>query len=83
LVENKDSTIKGRTCANGSVQPAFVRCEDATNPAVAIESIFLTATTEPEEGRDIMRVDIPNAFVQTELDLKKEKVIMQNLRHFN
>jgi hypothetical protein len=76
LVEKKDNTIKGRTCANGSVQCEFVSHEDATSPTAATESIYLTATIEAE-GRDIITVDIQNAFVQTELDLKKEKVIMK------
>jgi hypothetical protein len=73
LVEKKNNTIKGRTCANGTVQREFVSREDATSPTVPTESIILTATIEPEEGRHIMTIDILNAFVQTELDLKKEK----------
>jgi hypothetical protein len=44
LVEKKDNTIKGRTCANDSVQREFVSREDATSPTAATESIFLTAT---------------------------------------
>jgi hypothetical protein len=30
---------------------------------------------DAEEGRDVLTVDIPNAFVQTDLDIKKEQVI--------
>jgi hypothetical protein len=46
-------------------------------PTAATESILLTATVDAEEGRDVMGVDIPNAFVQTDLGLKKERVIMK------
>jgi hypothetical protein len=77
LVEKKDNKIKGWTCANGSTQQEFVNQEDGTSPTAATESILLTATIDAEEGRDVMTVDIPNAFVQTDLDLKKEQVIMK------
>ena len=77
LVEKKDKTIKGRTCANGSTQREYVNREDATSPTAATESILLTATIDAEEGRDVMTVDIPNAFVQTKLDNNQEKVIMK------
>jgi hypothetical protein len=76
LVEKKDKTIKGRTCANGSTQHKYVNQEDATSPTAATELILLTATIDAEEGRDVMTVDIPNAFVQTKLDNTQEKVIM-------
>jgi hypothetical protein len=59
------------------MQREFVSREDATSTTAATESIFLTASIEAEEGRDIMTVDIPNAFAQTKLDLKKEKVIVK------
>jgi hypothetical protein len=77
LVEKKDKTIKGRTCANGSTQQEYVNREDATSPTAVTESILLTATIDAEEGRDVMTVDIPNAFVQTKLDNNQEKVIMK------
>jgi hypothetical protein len=77
LVEKEDKTIKGRTCANGSTQRKYVYQEDATSPTAATKSILLTATIDAEEGRDVMTVDIPNAFVRTKLDNNQEKIIMK------
>jgi hypothetical protein len=77
LIETKDKTIKGRTCANGSTQHKYVNRKDTTSPTAATKSILLTATIDAEEGRDVMTVDIPNAFVQTKLDNNQEKVIMK------
>jgi hypothetical protein len=57
----------------GSTQRENINQENATSPTAATESIFLTATIDAEEGRDEMTVDIPNAFVQTDLDLRKSK----------
>ena len=59
------------------VQREYVNHEDASSPTAATESILLTATINAEEGRDIMTVDIPNAFVQTELDLKQDQILMK------
>jgi hypothetical protein len=55
----------------------YVNQEDATSPTAATKLILLTATIDAEEGRDVMTVDIPNAFVQTKLDINQEKVIMK------
>ena len=43
------------------------------------ESIFLTSVIEAKQGRDIMTCDIPNAFVQTEIEerLKGDRIIMK------
>jgi hypothetical protein len=71
LVEKKDNRIQ--TSTNGNTQREYVNQEDARSPTAATESIHLTAAIDAEEGRDVMTVDIPNAFVQTDLDLKKSK----------
>jgi hypothetical protein len=39
--------------------------EETLSPTAKGESILLTAVIEAKEGRDVMTVDIPNAFVQT------------------
>ena len=52
--------------------PIWMTREDVASPTVATESILLTAVIEAEEGRDVATVDIPNAFIQTEVQ-KKDK----------
>ena len=79
LTEKRDGTIKGRTCANGSVQRNWVDKEDAASPTASSESIFLTSVIEATEEREVAIVDIPNAFVQTEIKTKpgEDKIIMK------
>ena len=67
LVEKHDGTMKGRHCANGSIQRSWISSENAASPTVATESVLLSAVINAEEGRDVAVTDIPNAFIQTEL----------------
>ncbi len=69
--KDKDKTIKARTCANGSIQRAWMQREDATSPTASLESIILTSTIEAHENRDVATIDVPNAFIQTEVEYKE------------
>ena len=79
LVEKRDKIIKARTVANGSTQRPYTPKEEAASPTAATDSIFVTATVDAKENRDVMTLDIPNAFVQTEVPYEKgdEKIIMK------
>jgi hypothetical protein len=68
LTEKQDGTIKARHCANGSVQREWMSREDASSPTVNTESTLLTAVIEAEEGREVATCDIPNAFIQTQME---------------
>ena len=72
LVEKRDDTIKARTCANGSVQGAWMGKDDASSPTVSMEAIMLTAMKDALEERHVITVDIPNAFVQTNVSTDKQ-----------
>ena len=72
LVEKRDGIIKARTCANGSTQRIHCDKEDSASPTASIESIMLTSLIEAAEGRDIATVDLPNAFMQTDVGLDKD-----------
>jgi hypothetical protein len=79
LVENRDGTIKGRTCANGSTQREYMDRDEAASPTAMTESIVITGVIDAKQRRDIMTADIPNAFVQTDIDKKEigERIIMK------
>ena len=47
--------------------------EEVSSPTAASESIFLTGTIETKQNRDIMTLDIPNAFVYTTISQNKKK----------
>ena len=48
---------------------------EASSPTVSLESVLLTAVIDALEHHDVAIVDIPNAFVQT--DMVGEKVVMK------
>jgi hypothetical protein len=67
LVGKKDGTVKARHCANGSTQRDYMQREDVSSPTVSTESVLLTAVIEAQESRDVATCDIPNAFIQTDV----------------
>ena len=79
LVEKRDGTFKGRTCANGSTQREYTDRDEAASPTAMTESIIITGVIDAKQRRDIMTADIPNAFVQTRIDEKEvgERIIMK------
>ena len=77
LNEKRDGTIKACACANGSTQRSFMPREEAASPTVGIDSVLITATIDAKQGRDVMVVDMPNAFAQAVLPEDEEKVIMK------
>ena len=62
--------MKARTYANGSIQRAYIPKDEAASPIASTEGIFITSSIEAKQNRDVMTADIPNAFVQT--DIEKE-----------
>ena len=72
LTEKKDGTVKARHCANGSTQRDYMSREDVSSPTVSTESTLLTAVIDAEERRDVATCDIPNAFIQTEVEERDE-----------
>ena len=72
LVEKRDGRVKARTCANGSTQCAYMERDEAASPTAMTESILITATIDAKQNRDVMTADIPNAFVQTDVNEKNQ-----------
>jgi len=65
---------------NGKPTREWLSREDTSSPTASLEAIILTATIDTNEERDIMTMDIPNAFIQTELPQPEkgdDRVIMK------
>ena len=77
IPEKRSGEIKARTVVDGSPQGAYINKEDAASPTVMVESILLTATIEAKEERDVFTYDVPNAFLQTKVNLHGERVFMK------
>ena len=60
--------IKGRGCADGRKQRAYITKEDSTAHTVSTEAVFLTAVIDALENQDIAVLDVPGAFMQADID---------------
>ena len=49
----------------------------ASSPTVSTEAVMLTSIIEALENRDVVIIDIPNAFIQTKIEDEKDKVIIR------
>jgi hypothetical protein len=77
LKEKRESEVKGRTAAGGNKQRDFVSKEEASSPTVATETVSLTCIVDAEERRDVAAVDVPNAFIQTRIEIEKDMVFIK------
>ena len=59
--------IKVRGGADGRPQRVYKTKEETSSSTAAVESIFITCKMAAKERRDIVTVDIPGAFLQTEV----------------
>ena len=68
LTEKRCGKIKARGCADGRRQRVYKTKEETSSPTVALESVFLTSLIDAKEGRKVATVDVPGAFMQSEMD---------------
>jgi len=68
LKQKRCGRIKGRGCADGRKQRLYKSKEETSSPAVSVEALFLTCVIDAMEGRHVATCDIPNAFMQTDID---------------
>ena len=79
LTEKHDRRIKGQTCANGSKQHNWMNKEDTGSPMAALKSVLITSVIDAKEACDVATMDIPNAFIQTDIPHEKgqERIILK------
>ena len=63
LKKKRDGTIKGRACAIGTPQRAYIKKEDAASPTCAMELVFITLVVDAHEQRHVATFDVPSAFL--------------------
>ena len=75
--ENKDP--KGQMVYNGKPTREWLTREDTSSPTVSQESIMILAAIDAKEDRDVMTADVPNAFIQTPIDVetRDKRIIMK------
>ena len=72
-----DGNLKARKIAGGTKQHRFIEKEYASSPTVATESVLLLCTIDAMENQKVCVVEIPNAFVQTRVEEKKEQTLVR------
>ena len=79
LTEKQDKTVKGRMVFNGKPTREWMSKEESASPTASNKGITLTAIVDAKEERDVMSLDILNAFIQAEIPKGKgeEKIIMK------
>ena len=68
LKEKRLGKIKGCRCADGQKQRLYKGKDQTSSPTVFIESLFLSSVIDGHEHRKVMTLDIPGAFMQTNID---------------
>ncbi len=77
FVERKqDGILKARQVTGGNNQRGYIMKEDTSSPTVSAEAAMLTCIVDANENRDVAIVDIPNAFVQTVVEDKKDRAFI-------
>ncbi len=67
MVQKREGDIKARMVAGGNTQRGHVTKEELSSPTVSTKAVLLTLIVDALEGRDVAVIDIPNAFIQTQV----------------
>ena len=77
IKEKRCGRIKGRTCADGRPQRAYVPREEATSPTVSMEALMATLVIDAKEQRDVAIFDVPGAYLHA--DMPDDKFVLLKL----
>ena len=67
VTEKRCGRVKGRACADGRPQRKYIPREEATSPAVGLESLFLSLLVDSHEGRNVATADIVGAYLKADM----------------
>ena len=67
LEEKRDGAIKARGCCDGRIQRHYTTKEETSPPTFMQERLRVTFIIDAMEGRDVDIVNIPDAFLQTDM----------------
>ena len=68
LKQKRCGRIKARGCADGRKQRVYKGKDETSSPTVSTEALFLSCVIDGQEGRQVATVDIPGAFMHSEMD---------------
>jgi hypothetical protein len=65
--EKRCGRVKGRTCADGSKQKAYIPREEATSPTVSMEALTTSLVIDAHEKRAVAIFDVPGAYLNADM----------------
>jgi hypothetical protein len=72
LTEKKDERVKARTGTNESSQQEYTKHDNAASSMALTASHIITVMIDTKQHRKVMTADIPNAFVQMDIERKNK-----------
>ena len=70
IAEKRGRDMEGRLVYIGKPTRDWISREDKSSLTALTESILLAAGIDALQGRDVMCIDIPNAFIQTNIPIE-------------
>ena len=67
LKEKRCGEIKARGCVDGGKQRIYTDKQEAQSPTVSLAALMLSCVIDAVKEHDIVTVNIPGAFLQTEM----------------
>ena len=77
LKRKRCGKIKARGCADGRSQREFISRDEASSPTASLHAIMLTSLIDAIEERVVATVDIPGAFLQTDMPKDEAPVFIR------
>lgn len=66
-----------RTVAGGNKTSDYIPKEDVSSPTAATETVLLTCIVDAEEERDVAVINIPNTFIQTQVEEDRDMAFIK------
>jgi hypothetical protein len=73
--KKRNGILKARQVAGDNKQQGYIMKEDAYSPTVSLDAVLLMCVVDANKNRDVPIADIPNAFIQTIDEDKKDKAL--------
>lgn len=67
MKKKRSGKLKTRACADGRKQRLYIKKEEASSPAIHLESLLLTMMVDAHEGRDVATADISGAYLLADM----------------
>eukprot|EP00957_Ditylum_brightwellii_P089694 6831088-Ditylum_brightwellii.AAC.1 len=68
LSKKQCGRIKEQVCADGQKQCLHTHCNDASAPTVSTAALMLSCIIDAKERRQVATLDVPNTFMQADMD---------------